>query len=390
MKFLYEEILDGLSEIPAPGAPGIMVVNGENSEAVFTGDNPSKVFLAASLFGDGRIFVCGHDCYYRWFVEKSGGLEGAFINNLKNWLNKGEPCDDSSIIESSKIKDDTELSKFKIILWHGARSISKQVYEKIEQFVLSGGSLFCAITLWGYMQNHKNETVKDVQIFNFLKDNTGIILTDKYFGGPTKYQLNKNKARFSNFKTAVDSVCSNVNEISNFCDTIDCCIDNLALCEIHDTDSVERMKHALINQCEAKGWSAIPSKKNPVKLPEVKQITKLLCTCFVELGEKAPNIQEFPFDFSEEPELLSDVTIRLTSKFSERLSTGFYLPAGVEISIRVVDGNPKDWKCRIGAHSDVLKPDSEYRRWPNCSVVKTLKKELNFKSSFGGLVYFDW
>jgi hypothetical protein len=80
----------------------------------------------------------------------------------------------------------------------------------------------------------------------------------------------------------------------------------------------------------------------------------------------------------------------LTSKFSERLSTGFYLPAGVEISIRVVDGNPKDWKCRIGAHSDVLKPESEYRRWPNCSVVKTLKKELNFKSSFGGLVYFDW
>jgi hypothetical protein len=110
----------------------------------------------------------------------------------------------------------------------------------------------------------------------------------------------------------------------------------------------------------------------------------------VELGEKAPNIQEFPFDFSEEPELLSDVSIRLTSKFSERLSTGFYLPAGVEISIRVVDGNPKDWKCRIGAHSDVLKPESEYRRWPNCSVVKTLKKELNFKSSFGGLVYFDW
>ena len=122
----------------------------------------------------------------------------------------------------------------------------------------------------------------------------------------------------------------------------------------------------------------------------MKQITRLLSNCYIELGEKAPNIEEFPFDFSELPNLLSNVSIRLKSKFSERLSTGYYLPAGVQISIRVTEGNFTGWKCRIGAHSDVLKPESNYKRWPICTTVQNLKKELSFTSPFGGLVYFDW
>ena len=390
MKFFYEEILNGLSDIPVSGAPGIMVVHGENAQAIYTGENTTNVFLAASLFGNGRIFACAHDCYYKWFVEKVGGLEGTFINNVKTWLAQGEQTDDSNVIEATKINDNTDLSNFKIIIWHGGKVISNQVYQNIGEFVLNGGGLFCAMTLWGYMQNNKKKALKDIQMFNFLKDNAGIILTDKYFGCQTRCAVNKNKAKYSNYQTAVDSVCQNADEISNFCDTIDGCINNMARCNIHDTDAIIKMKEALFKQCESKGWDPVPSKKVPIKNKEIKQITKLLCTCYVELGEKAPNVQEFPFDFDHIPDLISNVTIALNSKYSERLSTGYYLPAGVEISIRVINGQPNDWKCRIGAHTDVLKPDSEYKRWPVCTVAYTLKTELNFKSPFGGLVYFEW
>ena len=391
MSVLCEEILQGLTEIPATSIPGVMVINGEHSEAVCTGEKSENVFLAASLFGNGRIFACAHDCYYKWFVEKAGDLEGEFINNVKNWLSKGKSIDDSNIIEATKISDKMNLSNFKIIAWHGGKEISDQVYKNIEKFVQNdGGGLFCAITPWGYLQITKKKELTDNQMFNFLKDNAGIILTDRFFKCQARCTVNKNNSQNSNYQTAIDAVCRNTNEISKYCDTIDSSINSMASCDIHDINSISRLKTALLMHCETKGWNPVPSKKNPIKAQELKLITKLLCTCYVELGEKAPNIQEFPFDFDYGPQLITNVSIKLQSEFSERLSTGYYLPAGVEILIRVLKGQPNDWKCRIGAHTDVLKADSEYTRWPVCTVAYKLKKELKFKSPFGGLIYFEW
>ena len=386
----YEEILNGLSDVPISGSPGKMVINGEHSQAVFAVDNPANVFLAASQLGTGRVFVCSHDCYYKWFVEKIGGLEGAFINNVRSWLAKNEDVNDSSIVEAVKLKDDDDLSSYKIILWHGGKSISHKVLENIKEFTFNGGGLFCAMTLWGYLSCNKNKSFQDVPMFNFLHDNLGIILTDDYFGAPTRVSVSKNKAKYSNFRDAIEKVCCSTQEIPNYCDTIDFCINGMARCGITDLNSVEKMKEALLKQCEEKGWSPTPSKKNPVKVQDIKQVAKLLCNCYIQLGEKAPNIDEFPFDFDEPPALMTNVALKLHSKFSERLSTGYYLPAGVEISITVTSGDIKGWKCRIGAHCDILKPQSDYRRWPVCYVIKQLKEELNFKSSFGGIVYFDW
>ena len=390
MSVVCEEILKGLSEIPAVSTPGVMVIVGEHSEAICTGDKPENVFLAASLYGNGCIFACAHDCYYKWFVEKVGGLEGTFINNVKNWLSNGNPSDDSSIIEATNIKDNMNLSKFKIIAWHGGKEISDKVYQNIGKFVQNGGGLFCAITPWGYLQITKKADLTDNQMFNFLNDNAGIILTGKHFGCQVRCAVNTSKSQNSNFQAAIDAVCRNTNEISRYSDTIDSCINNMANCDIHDTNSVLRIKDALLKHCATKGWNPVPTQNSPIKAQELKQITKLLCTCYVELGEKAPNIQEFPFDFDYQPRLISNASVKLNSEFSERLSTGYYLPAGVEISIKVLKGQPTDWKCRIGAHSDVLKPEGEYKRWPICTVVYKLKKELKFKSPFGGLVYFEW
>ena len=136
----------------------------------------------------------------------------------------------------------------------------------------------------------------------------------------------------------------------------------------------------------------VPSQKNPIKIDEAKKLANLLCKCSIALGEKALNIEEFPFDFKEHPTLKSDVTLKLTSKFNERLSTGYYAPAGVQMTLDVVKGNPNGWLCRIGAHTDILHDQSEYTRWPMCFVEKNMsnKNSLKIKSPFGGLVYIDW
>ena len=389
MKFFYEDILNGLTDIPVQGSPGSMVVNGENAQAVYAFENTTKVILAASLLGNGRIFACSHRNYYKWFVGKFDGLEGAFINNVKSWLINGKPVNDFDIIDASNINDKTDLNNFKIISWLGEKNVGNQVNQKIKEFVLNGGGLFCAMTFWSYLQN-KNIVLDNIEMFYFLKDNAGIILIDDYFGCDPVLAVNKNMAQYSNYRTAVDTVCQNPDQVSFFCDTINGGIINMARVNIHDHDAVIKMKKTLLSQCKSKEWDPVPSSKNIIKTNEIKQITKLLGTFYVDLGEKAPNIYEFPFDFDNVPVLISNITLKLKSNFSERLSTGYYLPAGVEISIQVINGQPKDWKCRIGAHTDILHSASEYQRWPELTVAYTLKTQLNFISPFGGLVYFQW
>lgn len=90
------------------------------------------------------------------------------------------------------------------------------------------------------------------------------------------------------------------------------------------------------------------------------------------------------------PELKENVEIVLSSKFSERISTGYFLPAGVELLVRVVQGDFKGWAVRIGAHSDDLTNCSELRRWPSVTVRKILDKDkMSLNSPFGGLVFFE-
>ena len=79
----------------------------------------------------------------------------------------------------------------------------------------------------------------------------------------------------------------------------------------------------------------------------------------------------------------------MKATFQERLSTGYYLPAGIEMSVKVTNGNHKGWKLRIGAHTDNNTNLKKYVRWPVVSIMKLLDEEMVVSSPFGGLVYFE-
>ena len=106
--------------------------------------------------------------------------------------------------------------------------------------------------------------------------------------------------------------------------------------------------------------------------------------------EKAPTAHEFPGDFSELGELIQGVEITLGYGFEERISTGFYLPAGGTISCRVVKGSVAGWRIRIGAHSDdLVAADSLKRMHEVCKVVTLGSGETKVVSPYGGLVFFE-
>lgn len=96
------------------------------------------------------------------------------------------------------------------------------------------------------------------------------------------------------------------------------------------------------------------------------------------------------------PDLLENVRISLSTKFDERISTGYYLPAGVQLLVRLDsagDSNDefKGWSIRIGAHTDDVGGCNELSRWPCVTTVESLlgKREFNMSSPFGGLIYFE-
>jgi hypothetical protein len=386
MSYFYEEIFNGLDEIPVSGAPGILVVNGEKAQAVCTGENQVDVFLAAAEYGDGRVFVSSHDAYLHWFRTKATGLEGDFINRIIRWLTKGSNADNLNTIEASKLNDESDLSQYKMIILSYER-FNEKLNENLRAFVDDGGALFCSLTPWAFSNDLNNFLA-----FSFLRDYCEILITDKYFCPPTRIPVTKNMARFSNFRDAIKAVCRNSKELNNFNETINFCMDSLSKYDISCDHEVSKMKRSLLKQCKENNLQIIPNLKNPIKLDEAKKLTKLFCKCSIALGEKVQNIDEFPFDFKEEPVLKTNITLKLSSKFNERLSTGYYLPAGVQMTVNVIQGSSNGWTCKIGAHTDILHDTSEYTRWPVCFVEKNMsqRKSLKIKSPFGGLIYFDW
>ena len=66
--------------------------------------------------------------------------------------------------------------------------------------------------------------------------------------------------------------------------------------------------------------------------------------------------------------------LTLAPSFAERLSTGYYLPAGVSMKLKVLEGDCKGWKVRIGAHTDNIEQRNEYNRWCVISTVENFSQ----------------
>ena len=60
------EIIGGVTQVAAPGTPGLMAVYGENAFVVFSTGKPGKEMpvAAAARYGKGRVFGVAHSSYF--------------------------------------------------------------------------------------------------------------------------------------------------------------------------------------------------------------------------------------------------------------------------------------------------------------------------------------
>lgn len=143
----------------------------------------------------------------------------------------------------------------------------------------------------------------------------------------------------------------------------------------------------------------IPSKRRPICDAKC-QAQMIIFAKSLNLRRclKAPGIEEFPGDYTDDspPYLLKSIPVSFDAKFAEWHSTGYYLPAGVECTIKVNQCIDSDaWSVRIGAHTDDLSNCESICRWPCISLVTPLgglsnvQSEIQVSSPYGGLIYFE-
>jgi hypothetical protein len=301
------------------------------------------------------------------------------------------------VIDFKELHESNEpLNKYKIIKWDQTFYPDGPSQKKLLNFIHNGGSLFCGATPWGFLQLNPDKQLKDLTMYTFLRDNFGILFQGDCLWLPTfggELKVDQNRAKHSHFDLAYEKVSKNPTKIEKYLNTISQAIDKLKKENLIDNERILNLKNSIQCHCDEKGIQVKPKESDPIKEDTQKYIVKLFNECFKLIdGHLADGIHEFPGHYDEEVDrhLINSIELNLSSTFSgDAVSTGFYLPAGVTLKCRILNGELKKWDIKIGSHTDDLSRCKEYKRWPNLIVEKRIEEEyFEICSPFGGLVYF--
>eukprot|EP00043_Microstomoeca_roanoka_P019774 m.229673 g.229673 ORF g.229673 m.229673 type:complete len:799 (+) comp17056_c0_seq1:2015-4411(+) len=82
--------------------------------------------------------------------------------------------------------------------------------------------------------------------------------------------------------------------------------------------------------------------------------------------------------------------VRVSSSLKEWMSTGLFLPPGIETIVSVSDGSPANWVVRVGCHTDKLWHLSKWWRWPEISRTFPLKEQHRTQTGQGTVISHPW
>ena len=385
------EILDGVSEIRYNGCvPGGIVVFGEKAEAILT-NKKGEILIAAAEYGNGRAVVFAHDCFVKHFVNERSE-NSILLSNIKRWLLKGNS--NCSVIDLRDNNSDimnqnsTLLQTPTIFTCSDLENSSVESVEILGRYVFSGAGLLCGVTPWGYMQVTGKE-IADIPILGVLRQ-MGLTFTSGYYSTSDRLVVTENCAQYMK----IDNLAREIMD-GSFKEYFH----GAALMLAHLPDEVyEEFRPALVaimDSCDPESYA--PCKGGSITTDLGKLRCKIVChllrrDAFAGKLTIAPFIDSFPGNFIEEPETI-DTTLTFSSSRHRVFPTGCYLPAGIKMSVRIIEGVvDSSWALLIGSHSDELYniSDTELRRWPKIQLKKPIDvNSFEIASPFGGLIYIQ-
>lgn len=416
-----DALLDGVTEIAAPGVPGLLCVYGPEAVPVIVGapgqgavsvDVRAPV-VAAARWQDGRVVALGHDGYFvrstletadtgslmmnalHWAAGETAparpriGVAGA--SELRVWLTEtGHDAIEVGLTpESLRTVDVVAVG-----LWNQ----SEPEIEALSTFVRGGGGLVTVSVGWAWARRlYPDRDLVTDHPGNRLLAPVGIQWADDYLSRTTTegYAVDGQPHGLTHAGVALDAAEAHAAGRRALAQPeIDQALDSLIRTARSLPPDDTLLAPRLTRLADNADW---PSEDQPVGRADM--IDRLAAAFFVIEHRRTPpeSVREHPAaaDFpgsvpDDAPRLTRNLTIDTT--VPRWHSTGLYAAPGELVTVTVPDAaaGSGGFQVRVGAHTDGIWQRSEWKRMPEISrrfpVSETTTLVAN---AFGGLIYLE-
>ena len=420
-------LLNGVSGIGAPGAPGPLCVYGPDAFPLVQGaaGNTRAPVVAAGRFEEGRIVALGHDGYLDRAtidtadtgllltnaLEWAAGEEqsprigvGSGVGALRAWLEEAG-YDSVEVALTSDALESVDV--LFVELWNQ----TELEQDAVGAFVRSGGGLVTAATGWGWAQLHPDRNLVTDFAGNRLLAPAGIQWAEFERIQRTSesgYAVAGAPDALAHAVDALDALeaqdAGSRTLTGKELDQASATLDRTARC-LPPNDSLFAPRLAGVIQ--GAEW---PSADNPVDNYEV--IRRLAATMYVieqrrtpaESVRAHPAAADFPGSVPDDaPRIARSLTIDTFARRHSigpwgsplaplRHSTGLYAAPGEPVTVTVPAAAAESGAVQVlvGAHSDGLWPRAEWTRMPEISRrFEVLSPTTRVANAFGGLIYVE-
>jgi Peptidase M60, enhancin and enhancin-like/N-terminal domain of M60-like peptidases len=400
-------LLEGVSEIVAPGSPGALAVYGSNAQVIVAGKADGDVqapLVAAATLGKGRIVAFGHDGYFnksaledldtnrlvqnsaRWAAREKSGFKIGLVQ-----LSELGTSFKKAGFATSETNLDGDLTRFDVLALKPTKLRPSQLV-RLRRFVENGGGLLAAVTGWGWQQG--SDLPMQELAGNQLLAGSGLAWTNGFANKTTRsgYRADAEVSPLLNADTALERIAGGAKlarrDVSQATASI--------LLALRTLPPDEAEFHGRLRQILRAGHvaDAVPTARNPVRADD--PLRRLAVAVATETARAAPVTKlralpaanDFPGAVPRDARRASR-TITIDTAIPDWHSLGVYAAPGETITVTVPSSAvPLGLSLRIGAHTDELWALDRWERSPELSRTFALHEAKTVAASaFGGLVY---
>jgi hypothetical protein len=408
----YDALLQGVTEITAPGAPGSVSAFGPNAFALVAGKegrSTRSAVAAAAHWEKGRVVVFGHDGYLAAVTHEG---TARLLGNAVVWVSAGKPKP-RVVVRGPRILAEhlrsgglpvedpgsswlNELGRAHVLCLDARTLRTADEVKAVGDWVRRGGGLVTAGTGWGWASLNPGKNLPNDFLGNQLLAPAGIV-----FGGGTPEKTTGDgytaggDLALLNASSALDALLSqNAGGKVTPADATQASASVAeALRSVPSADTLLLPKlAALQNRPEAQ---IIPAPGKPLRATD--GIARLLLTRVVQtlkdtppaMVRPHPAADNFPGAVPPSAPRVKDRIVTINLSVPDWHSTGLYAPPGVPIKVQLPQGATNEGlSIRIGCHSDSLWHLEKWERVPEITRTDKLSApETTVASAFGGLIY---
>jgi hypothetical protein len=403
-------LIEGVSEIGAPGVPGPLCVFGRDAFPVVAGkagENALAPVVAASQLGTGRVVAFGHNGY---LGPETHADTGRFFANALRWAARNNAPRvgvrrQANLAKTLKEQGFTvtqldatgwheRLKEVHVVCGDSEAFAADADLAALGGFIRAGGGFVTGSLGWGWLQLNPGKSLATHHAGNKLLGPAGIVWADGTLERTTGkgFAVGETISPFIHAASALDRLLeppakSDFSAVTQASWTATHAARSLA-----DDDKLLRPRFNVLMQLT----NTVPTAARPFKAANAA--ARLALTLQVQAAQKAapdavrahPAAANFPGAVpANAPRFTRAVGV--DTSIPRWHSTGLYAAAGEVVTVTLpANAAGKKLRARIGCHSDGLWGKDSWSRAPEITRSFELKTaETKIASAFGGLIYIE-